>query len=345
MTCQAIPSMAEVATDGVTETTPSLERTYRRAKSAYDANQFDACKQILRSAGNLTPVMLVLMAQAECELGEFRACATHASVALRSSEHKPEKRKAIEEMRAEAAREVGWVWLSVNVPDADVFIDGRRLGETPIEIPIYLDPGTHNVSVEKSGYVTMTREIEAQRGVEIPLALEMSERPRTGAGSVAHPTLPTTGSLVLTTPARSPVTQGPAREPPSLPGSRPNTAVLVAGGLVTVGGLVVGIYLNARANSEFDHASGLKVGLPAGACASNDPATRADCSSLKDRLANGDRARNYSTVGLVLGGAALVGTAAYWLWPRNHAQAAIGGLRWTGSLGPRLGWLGVENVF
>jgi hypothetical protein len=319
----------------------SLGKIYRQAKAAYDAAQFAECKRILREGGVLTPVMLVLMAQAECELKEFKSCATHSAQALQSPEHEPDKRKAIEEMRAEAAREVGSLRLIVSTEGAEVAIDRHVWGTTPIEHPIYLDPGTHELTLKKVGYTTLTREVDAQRGVETSLIFSLTESTRT-----VGPTLVPTVLAPVAPPSReASQASRPFQVSTRDDSNAPNATILVLGGVLTVGGLATGLYLTTRADAEFNQAQELRNSLPPSACAASGPSTQASCASLRDHLQAGDRQRNLATLGFVVGGAALVGTAVFWAWPRGKLPTTPRGLRLNASMARGDAWLEIAQIF
>jgi hypothetical protein len=295
--------------------TAALDEIYRKAKRAYDSDNFEECKRILRESRETNPVMLVLLAQAECELRQFRACATHAAESLKSPEHRPDKRAAIEEILAEAAHELGAVQLSVNVRGAQVFVDGELVAVSPIDAPIYVEPGAHRLSVSRHGQVATTHQIALQKGGVLQLDIVLHE---------PTPALPVGASLAPTLPPKSPVSvdQVSFELAPS-PRSRrgPNIAIVTTGAAVALGGVALGVYLNATAGSQFDEANRRKRSLEPGTCAPTTESTRAACEDLRQSLEAGDRARNLSTLSFVIGGAVAAGTAAYWFWPRHDAPS------------------------
>lgn len=54
---------------------------------------------------------------------------------------------------------------------ATVFIDGRRLGVTPLELE--LQPGSHEVRVAKNGFAPREREVELVKGVDASMTVEL----------------------------------------------------------------------------------------------------------------------------------------------------------------------------
>ena len=58
------------------------------------------------------------------------------------------------------------------VPAADVFVDGERIGKTPLESTVTVAPGTHEVEVRRPGYTPATRSISLQDGARGDLSLD-----------------------------------------------------------------------------------------------------------------------------------------------------------------------------
>ena len=57
------------------------------------------------------------------------------------------------------------------LPDADVLIDGQRVGKTPLEQTVTVAPGSHRVDVARLGYTSASRSIVLQDGAEARLNL------------------------------------------------------------------------------------------------------------------------------------------------------------------------------
>ncbi len=58
------------------------------------------------------------------------------------------------------------------VPAADVFVDGERVGKTPLESTVTVAPGTHQVEVRRAGYTPAGRSIALQDGARGDLSLD-----------------------------------------------------------------------------------------------------------------------------------------------------------------------------
>jgi hypothetical protein len=58
------------------------------------------------------------------------------------------------------------------VPAADVFVDGERVGKTPLESTVTVPPGTHQIEVRRAGYTPASRSIELQDGARGDVSLD-----------------------------------------------------------------------------------------------------------------------------------------------------------------------------
>ena len=181
--------------------------------------------------------------------------------------------------------------------------------------------------VALDGYKTADKSIESVVGQtdRLELTLEATSNNATGAnGIVVQPFGDTPKDRVAS--------------------SKPNPWILVGGGVVTVGGLVTGLVLNSKGNSEYDKAHALRDKVGASGCYSD--ATSSDCVIQKRHLENGDRDKIISGVAFGVGGAALVATAVYWLWPRKATKSATStSPQLTSYIGPGGSWVGLTGSY
>jgi Tfp pilus assembly protein PilF len=106
----------------------------------------------------------------------FLAEAANAPPATR--EH---ARQAVHTLRAEVAE----LRVPADIAGAAIFVDGRKVGQTPQERPIYLDPGPHHVSVEKPGGGTVHDErIQASAGQQLTVAMRPPVAPAAAVEAV-----------------------------------------------------------------------------------------------------------------------------------------------------------------
>jgi hypothetical protein len=141
---------------------------------------------------------------------------------------------------AEARRHIGALQINVSDPGAEVSVDGRRVGLSPLKYPVFVWPGQHRVSAQLGG----------ARDEEIVSATADGQH----TVRLVLPSTPAPATPPATTPPRA----GGARGAPltAAPASKPNAWVrwLPAGGLAATSvalGIFGGIAV-ATANSAAD---------------------------------------------------------------------------------------------
>jgi hypothetical protein len=97
---------------------------------------------------------------------------------------------------------------------------------------------------------------------------------------------------------------------------------VIVGGSIVLIGAGLGIGYRVSASSKNDDLETLKQTIGNSGCETGEAAA-ADCEAAHDAAQSVDTRRNISAAGFVVAGAALVGTAVYWFWPRpQHDRAA-----------------------
>ena len=98
---------------------------FTEAKKAYGEKRWAEAKSLLlkASAIKLTSKILGNLAQAEIQLGEYSAAATHAAAALAEPDKSPESAEDL----AIASKYVGKLIIETNVEGADAPRNGRRI--------------------------------------------------------------------------------------------------------------------------------------------------------------------------------------------------------------------------
>jgi hypothetical protein len=282
---------------------------FQEAKKAYSEKRYREAKTLLVKASAIkpTPKVLANLAQTEIELGEYVSAATHANQALVGLGKNP----AVQADLVKAKEQIGTVVLFVNTEGVEVAVDGTVIGTSPITSPLFLEPGSHKVVASKVGYTSQERSLTVMKGaeerVEIQLVKE-GETP-TKVDPVKAPTVETVPPKTIVVPfddSRRTVDNGP------------NPYILVGGGVVTVGALVTGFVMNAKANRRFDAAK--DSNLPLNYCVPTTAANRSNCDSIKSDYEKGDRFKNTATVAFITAGAAAIGTVTYLMWPRKYTS-------------------------
>ncbi|MDI1484748.1 PEGA domain-containing protein, partial [Polyangium sp. y55x31] len=199
------------AADPQKEAAKKLEEGLRAQK----AGQHDKAREALDAAFKLKPnaEIALALARSEMQLGKPRDAAEHLAYFLREGQAaKPEDRQAAEKMFAEAKSKVGTLIVSVDEDGAEVQIDGKPVGTSPLNGAVFVEPGTRILTARKEGMPEAKKELTVAAGAEsaVPLAVKPPPPP----------------------PAK------PAPPPPPPPPARNKTLILagagIAGGLALV---------------------------------------------------------------------------------------------------------------
>jgi hypothetical protein len=251
-------------------------------------------KQSHDVAGNLGNV--------ELSLGMARDAAEHLSFAIRHYAPTGSTPEQIEKARlrlAEAKRQVGTVAVSVNVPGAEVLVDGVSVGRAPIEGELFVEPGKRTVSARLAGYEEARQAIDAGGGTDHQVALVL-------VGVVTAPVVTKPPSVA---PA-APTVLGPGLQ------RRPVWPAIV-GGALAAGGLGAGLGLTTAASGKRADAEALrtKLGTAAAACGGVTAAGAAtSCQTIASDTARHDTLNRAALGSFIVGGALALASAGFGAW-------------------------------
>ncbi|WP_437752555.1 hypothetical protein [Sorangium sp. So ce1389] len=210
--CEGPPA----APSGAAEARSGAEEAFARGERARRARRWDEAEASYRAAwaAEPRPEFAGELGLCELELGRFRDAAEH----LREALLYPEALAAAARRRFSAGferaeREVSSATVAVSRPDAEVFIDGRRIGRGQATYFVYLDPGRHEARGRLDGYVEDTYPFEAQRGRASIIGLHLEAKPPPPA------------------PAAAPVAPVPAVAAPAAPSGPSAGTVFRVGGI------------------------------------------------------------------------------------------------------------------
>jgi hypothetical protein len=181
---------------------------------------------------------------------------------------------------------VSTVHLTVNEADAEVFVDDRKAGVTPLPRPLFVDLGLRRIRVRKAGFQDLVITQEFSGGSELTLLLTMAVEPKEGDLAIVSDdgaTIRIDGQIVgrghwqgalpagehtvrVTAPDMIPyakaveIQAGQARTiyaqlDPDESGGIP-AWLWVGAGVVAAGGLATGAYFLLREPSGADHTTG-----------------------------------------------------------------------------------------
>jgi hypothetical protein len=309
---------------------------FEEAKKAYGEKRYKEAKGLLVKASAIkpTPKVLANLAQVEIELGEYVGAATHANQALVGLG----KNATVQTDLTKAKEHIGTVAVFFNVEGVEVTVDGAVIGTSPITSPVFLEPGTHKVAASKVGYAWQERNLTISKGEE--LRVDMQLVASNGAVAKEEP------KTVTKSPSDKQKTpDAPFDDSNRVSSDGPNPYILIAGGVVTVGGLVTGLVFNAKANSKFDDGDSRLADVAAGNCYAPTAANKPNCATAAQEIKDGDKAKNFAIASFVVGGAAAVGTLVYWLWPRRTSSATEHVVQINAAALPGNAWVGLSSHF
>ncbi len=80
------------------------------------------------------------------------------------SEVKSSMKKQIEQELAQLAGTIGIMEIEIDVKGAQVSMDGKSIGKSPLERKVEIDPGSHILSISKKGYEPLDEEFILSKG-------------------------------------------------------------------------------------------------------------------------------------------------------------------------------------
>jgi tetratricopeptide (TPR) repeat protein len=256
---------------------------YQHASQAFEAGRYPEARRLLLDAWALRKSYDVAasLGDTELKLGLFADAAEHLSFSVRTFPPL-ENEQALASVRRQlemARQKAAALRIAVDEPDAEVRVDQRLVGKSPLEDAVFVSPGRHTVEARKGTAVAtgaVVSEVSEEHAVTLRLA-----------------------------PMEQSLPHDESRGPRSI-------VPLVVGGAVVAVGLTAGIAFRLAANADDDHAAALRSRLGTGGCIGAAGASE-DCAALRHDVDGASRSQTWSTVGFVVAGVGLVGTPIWWL--------------------------------
>jgi hypothetical protein len=246
----------------------------------------------------------------ELKLGKSRLAATHLAFSLRTA---PPSTKApymdrTRQLIEQAKQQIGVLRVRLNVPEAEVSIDGKPLSAEESADEIFVEPGTHRVVAHGLDYFASEQIVTVQAGSSQEVAFSLQPLP-----------------------AAAPRPHEPARDapaPPAPPAAERSWVPVIALGAASAVGLGVGVGLTVASNgaSEDAHAQSAAIRDARGRCVKAQGEFASSCAELERTVSRSDGFRDGARVAYLASGALVVAAVTYALWPRAQ-HAASGQLR------------------
>jgi hypothetical protein len=296
------PALAAPPEPAPAKTADEADVLFRKGNAAYDAGKPAEALPLYLAAWKLKQTHDIAgnMAQVELVLGKKRDAAEHIAFALAhfpptgtAQDRREKMRKALDDLRHDIAS----LRVSVSLPGAEVTLDDKPIGRSPIDEELFVDPGRHAVRASLGGYADASEQVDAAKGSAQVVTVTLK--------AAAPP------------PPPPPVEPTPKAEPRSVvPG-----AVLggVAGAALAtgIGLMVVSAQKRSSAQDVAQSILGAHHSCVTGA-GNFDP----QCSQVASTTTTSDTLHNAGVGVLVGAGALAVASGLYFLWPAPRVVIA-----------------------
>ncbi|MCC6647949.1 MAG: hypothetical protein IT374_20580 [Polyangiaceae bacterium] len=191
--------------------TAEARKRFQEGVRLFDEKKFELARAAFLQAYALKkhPDVLLNLAQAEMLSGKAFEAAGHFKEFLRdpaTASHP--KRAEAEKGLADARGRIGRIQIAVDVPDAELYLDGKKIGTSPLGEPLDVTPGPHVVEAKK-GDKAGSQGVMAAEG-----KITMAQLNLGGGGAVVAP-------VPVPAPKDEPKPAPPKDEPRPAPPSEP----------------------------------------------------------------------------------------------------------------------------
>jgi len=295
---QPLPSTpAKAEGDALTKKARQL---YAEGVKAYQQARWEEARASFLAAWALAKHYTIAGNLADCEmrLGLYRDAAEHLAFYVREvgkdSTSTTDERKDGERHYEEARAKVASVAVRVNVPAAELYVDGKLVGQAPLVDPLFLDAGSHLIEARSEGYPSVNTTVVAKTGTsqDVPLELKRAD--------AVVPVLPRSAG--------------------------PSPVWIVVSGALAAGGLGAGIGLTVAANGKTEDAKLLRTQVGSGSACFAQPMSPT-CATLQSAADSKNTLSNLALVSFVAGGAFALTSAGLGVWaglsPKRVARVRV----------------------
>jgi tetratricopeptide (TPR) repeat protein len=169
----------------------AAEQHLDRAVAAYDAGRFEEALTEFEAADRLypRPRLRFNVAASYRALGRNVEALEAYERFLEDPTGDPGDRQDAEDAIVELAARVGALEVSAE-PGAEVTVDGRSHGAAPLARAVRLAPGSHQVAVDKKGYLPFRKAVALEAGQTARLEVVLAPAPATPGPLVGGDTPP-----------------------------------------------------------------------------------------------------------------------------------------------------------
>jgi PEGA domain len=174
-----VPAAETATQEDKAEAKAQAEAKVAAARDLYERGDFQAALVTLEEAYALYPSPKLFFNLGVVQRGmgrDVEALASFERFLAEGGAAAPAERREDAERHVAALRgRVAFLDVVSDVSEAEVFVDGRRYGKTPVLAPIVVAPGPHQVLVQKQGApLAYTDRIEARAGALVRVQVRLS---------------------------------------------------------------------------------------------------------------------------------------------------------------------------
>jgi hypothetical protein len=221
---------------------------FQRGDTAYQQGDYDAAIASWNQAWTLDPRPLIQynLSRAYQNLGRLQEAEAALDLYLEHADPNDENQANARALRSSIRERIARTGIVVTGgPDgATILVDGQEWGRTPRPDRITIEPGSHQIAVQREGYRDFRSSVVVPAGETVSVTIEMEATGDVGGGGGGDRTPP-------------PDSGGPGIAP---------WLVVAGGGALIVGGAIVGLIALGQANDattadspEADTARGLAL--------------------------------------------------------------------------------------
>lgn len=277
-------------------------RFFHEGNAAYTKGDLRGAEAAYRKAWALAKSFGVAsnLGLVSLKLGKHRDAAEHLAYALRffPANGKPEHKKLLEVSFAKARAEVAEIVVQTTVEGAEVFVNGARVGLSPMKEPHFVDAGTCTLEAKREGYVAAKEVLAMSKGGRAEVLLGLKRE------AAAVPTATATASASATA---MPTTPPPPRS--AIP------AFVLGGAAVLAAGIGIGMNVVAASDDASVKETADAIRVAKKSCVAGAANFDARCTDLESQ-ARSAQTLSGASIGLLIGAGLVAGGALlYWFLP------------------------------
>jgi hypothetical protein len=175
------------AAQGPSDVNVQAAALYRAGVTAADEDRAEDARALLLAALRLKQHWQIAanLADAEAATDRYRDAAEHLEFALRTGgdEISPQERKRMVEIYEKARKTVGALTVRVDAPGAEVLVDGKVVGKSPLLGPIFVEAGERTIEARREGYEAASEKRRMAAGASGEVELKLTPLPASSAGA------------------------------------------------------------------------------------------------------------------------------------------------------------------